>query len=106
MDTNESKSDQESVIENTSPYRYSKRIRKPIKVYQPETIQIKPKKSEYIVNCKILKMKGISFNNKKIIFNVSSNLSAGNLCGKLLKQANTSQFETIFVYFCKEKNSK
>ena len=80
-------------------------MRKPIQVYQPEFAQVKPKKREFSVNCKILKSKKLPHNGKTFNFTATSNLSAGNILKKFMREASLEQFECLCIYYSEEQQS-
>ena len=95
-----------SNLQENQPSRHSQRTKKPIKIYQPEFGQVKQKKSEYAVQCKILKSKGLSFKAKGFEFTTSSNLPAISVLRKFIKKTGMEQFQAVFAYFCEESKSK
>ena len=105
MEANEFNSTSENSVQENHPNRHSQRTRKPIKVFQPEFAQVKPKKPEYAVHCKILKSKGISCKLKGIDFTIASNLPAVSVFRKFIKKTRIEQFQSLFVYYCEEQQS-
>ncbi|OMJ90079.1 hypothetical protein SteCoe_7664 [Stentor coeruleus] len=106
MEANDSESTNLTSTEEGNNGRYSKRIRKPFKVYQPEVAHSKPKKHEFNVNCEILKNKGITPSTKNANFAITSNLSAMSIMKKFIKGVGFTNLDCFFVYFCEKKQSK
>lgn len=106
MEANDSESTNPTSTEEGNNGRYSKRIRKPFKVYQPEVVHSKPKKHEFNVNCEIHKNKGITPSTKNANFAITSNLSAMSIMKKFIREVGFENLDCFFVYFCEKKQSK
>ncbi|OMJ79864.1 hypothetical protein SteCoe_20005 [Stentor coeruleus] len=106
MDTNDSEGTNPTSVEEGNCSRYSKRVRKPFKVYQPEVSHSKTKKKEFDVNCEILKNKGITPSSKNINFTITSNLTTVSIMKKFTKAAGLKNLDCFFVYYCEKKQSK
>ncbi|OMJ67327.1 hypothetical protein SteCoe_35534 [Stentor coeruleus] len=106
MDTNDSEGTNPTSIEEGSCGRYSKRVRKPFKAYQPEVAHSKTKKHEFDVNCEILKNKGITPSSKNINFTITSKLTTVSIMKKFKKAAGLKNLDCVFVYYCEKKQSK
>ena len=105
MESNDSNLTSDSANLESQAHRHSKRMRKPIQIYQPEFAQGKPKRREFTVNCKVLKSKKTIHNGKNFNFTVTSNLSVGSILKKFTKEASLDQFEHICVYYSEEHKS-
>ena len=105
MEANDSESSVPTSAEEISSKRYSKRVRKPIKVFLPETTQSRSKKQIFNVNYEIVKSKGITINTKNLSFPISSNLASSKVIKKIMRNFATEQPDLKFAYFCEEKQS-
>lgn len=105
MDSNDSDGTLPTSNEDHSGSRYSKRVRKPIKIYVPEAGHQRKKKHDYEVNCKILKAKNLPVTAKIVRFQISANLGVSNIVRKFLHELGSEQFEYAFIYYCEKQQS-
>ena len=105
MEANDFSQGQEDTVEDSQQKRHSKRIRKPIKVYQPEFVQPKSKKHDYSINFKFVKSKGITSNPKNVEFSIVSNFTGVNISKKFMKATGFSEADHTFVFFCEKSKS-
>jgi hypothetical protein len=106
MEANDSEGTNQTSYDDPSSTRYSKRVRKPIQMYLPETAHSKPKKHDFDVKCEVLKSKGFSSSPKNLNFSLGANLSALNVVKKFLRKARCEMPDCKFVYFCEKTKSK
>ena len=106
MESNDSEGTNPTNNDDISMSRYSKRVRKPIKIYIPEIAHSKSKKHEFGVNCEILKSKGFSSIPKNFNFSMGANFSAFNVIRKFLRKIKCDMVDYKFLYFCEKTKSK
>ena len=106
MESNDSEGTNPASYDDPSMSRYSKRVRKPIKIYIPELGHSKSKKHEFGVYCEILESKGFSSIPKNFNFSMGPNFAAFNVIKKFLRKIKCDMVDCKFLYFCEKTKSK